>query len=249
MEAFRKTTKDHLHHDILKHDTNSTPAQEQKEEAEKSSEAPKEEKPDETSGEKPETTPEQKPRKKHVSHKLPKETKPVQSKFFLQYKPEEDNTSSIRSGNASSLLDSVMDMVPDDQQGFLKMKQQQQYYKKKVKTAHERAQRLIASKNATLVKAATAQLTGAQVKGQKYEEWASTSRVHIQPAGEEERVVKGKTRIPNAQKKVKSELKTARQIEREMLIKKKHKLNDAGKHQEARALNAKIFGYENKKKK
>ena len=247
MEQFRKTTEGHIHHDILKKETKTNEAKETKSEKEEiKSETPSEDKTISN-----ETQNEEKPkeRKKHVSHKPQKENKPVQSKFFIQYKPEEDNTSSIRSGNASSLLDSVMDMVPDDQQGFLKMKQQQQYYKKKVKTAHERAQRLIASKNATLVKAATAQLTGAQVKGQKYEEWASTSRVHIQPAGEEERVVKGKTRIPNAQKKVKSELKTARQIEREMLIKKKHKLNDAGRHQEARALNAKIFGYENKKKK
>lgn len=243
MHNLRDTTKNHLKKNLLQN-----AEQEQDEENENNEEKVEEVEEVEEKVEEPENE-QQKTfkRKEHKSNKPKKETKPVQSKFFLGYRPADDDANSIRDGTPSSLLDSVMDMAPDDREGFMKMKQQRAMYKKSLRSStHERLQKAMASKNDTLIKAATSMLTGKATKGEKYSEWVSYSKAAIQQAGEEERKVTGSLRVSRSARKVKSELKDAATIQREKLIKQKHKLNDAGKHKEAKALNAKIFGYKNK---
>ncbi|EAY10361.1 DEAD/DEAH box helicase family protein [Trichomonas vaginalis G3] len=247
MQAFRSTTNNFIKSRFNTKETDEPPLDDDESDKEIQNDAEKvtEERviEDKTNDSKPEV----KKRKEHVSKKPKKEYKPVQSKFFLGYRPPDDDANSIRDGTASSLIDAVMDMAPDDREGFMKMKQQRQMYKKNIQSStQQRLQRAMESKNATLIKAATSMLTGKSVKGEKYQEWVSMSKASIQAPGEEERVIKGSLRVPRSQRKVKSELKDARTIERERLIKQKHKLNDAGKHKEAKALNAKIFGYNKK---
>ena len=74
---------------------------------------------------------------------------------------------------------------------------------------------------------------------------------HIQEVGQEEKIVKGnkfKGKKGTKPSNVKSELKTPEQIERDKLIKLKHKLNDQGKHKEAAMLNKKIYKHSKKKR-
>ena len=59
---------------------------------------------------------------------------------------------------------------------------------------------------------------------------------------------KRKREPKSAKGRAKTELKTPEQIERDRLIKMKHKLNDQGRHREAAALNAKIYKHKKGKR-
>jgi len=185
--------------------------------------------------------PSEKPkRKERIAAPKKKIEAPSKSKFFLEYRPDSEDASSIRSGGAPSLIGSVLDITPDDQTG-LRIKRQVSMYKKKI-GANDKLIKAMETNQQSFIASATAQLTGKNPKGEKYQEWVSNSHRRIQKAGEEEKIVKGKNRaFVKGGKKAKSEIKTAQQIEKEKLIKLKHKLNDAGKHKEARALNLQIF--------
>jgi ATP-dependent RNA helicase DDX54/DBP10 len=163
------------------------------------------------------------------------------SKFFLD--PTVDMTA-IREFGVASLQERVLDMTPEDQTGLMLQKKTRKWGKKSKK---EKLVEAMASGKQAFIRNAVSQMEGVTPKGEKYREWVDRSHRHIQEAGQVEKTVKPMSRKEilkakkEGKKNVRSELKTPEQIERDRLIKMKHKLNDQGKHKEAAMLNAKIY--------
>lgn len=191
--------------------------------------------------------------KRKVREAKPKqEKKPKTNKFFIEYIPEGHDANQIKDMNVSSLMDKVLEITPDDRSGII---QQQKARKLGKSSKKEKLARQIATGNQTLIRNAVAQLEGVNPKGEKYQAWVEQSNKHIQEAGQEEKIIKdkrgkkGSGRLNKKQKGVKNEIKSAEEIEREKLIKMKHKLNDQKKHKEAAALNKQIYKHKKKGKK
>lgn len=170
--------------------------------------------------------------KVNSSRKVGEKTK---SKYFIDYLPKGDDVSSIRDGSHQSLLDSVLDITPDDQTMIKKNFN---------KNIQNRQMKAFESKSTLFIQTAISNMTKTNVKGNKYKEWLSTSKRAIQKPGEEEKIIKGKSLTRKQAKKIKSEIRTPREIEIERLKKQKNKLHNAKKHKEAAALNKRIYGRE-----
>jgi ATP-dependent RNA helicase DDX54/DBP10 len=166
------------------------------------------------------------------------------SRFFLNPTQEGHEATAIREVGVASLQDKVLDLVPEDHAGLLLQKQTKKWGKRSKK---EKLVEAMASGRQAFIRNAVAQMEGVNPKGEKYRAWVDKSHRHIQDAGQVEKAIKPMTRkdILKARKEgrrqVRSELKTPEQIEKDRLIKMKHKLNDQGKHKEAAMLNAKIY--------
>jgi ATP-dependent RNA helicase DDX54/DBP10 len=152
-----------------------------------------------------------------VPKSAPLKEQSFKSKFFLD--PMQEDPTKIRDVNVSSLKDRVMDMTPEDSSGLLLQKQTKAWGKKSKK--QKLIEAMVSGKQA-LIRNAVAQMEGVNPQGEKYKSWVGQSRKHIQPAGQEEKIVKGKQGKRMEKKwKVKSELKTPEQIERERAAKEK----------------------------
>lgn len=187
-------------------------------------------------------------RKERVSTKpKPVAQKKEQNKYFLDPSKYLNDPGSIRDHSVSSLQDKVLDLSPEDQNGF----QFQRNLRKLDKKKSNAKAILQMEAGRQFVKSAISKLTDT-TPGEKYLEWKQYSKKHIQDVGQEEKIVKTskKTKYGRVPKlsEVKSELKTPEQIERDRLIKLKHKLNDQGKHKEAAMLNQKIYKHKRGKK-
>jgi ATP-dependent RNA helicase DDX54/DBP10 len=171
------------------------------------------------------------------------------SKFFIEATKPEEDAATVRDGNVVSLRDSVVEMTPEDQTGLLLQRRAKKWGKTSKK---QKVIEAIASGKKAFVRDAVAQLEGVNPKGDKYRAWVEQSHRHIQDAGQEEKLVKGgKRRFGKLKSPMegRSELKTPEEIERDRLIKMKHKLHDQGKHKEAAQLNQKIFKHKKTVKK
>lgn len=186
-------------------------------------------------------------RKEHKAVPKKTETEPKRSKFFIDpMKALAESGERIRDANVSSLQEKVLDMTPEDRSGLLLLKKAKKFGKTSKK---EKLIQQMASQQQAFIRNAVSQTTGTSPRGEKYQQWVEESSRHIQPVGQEEKIVKLTRKQRNSKSKfkdVKSELKTAEQIEKDRLIKLKHKLNDQGKHKEAAALNAKIYKHKKK---
>ncbi|KAH0789724.1 ATP-dependent RNA helicase DDX54 [Histomonas meleagridis] len=172
----------------------------------------------------------------------------TRSKFFIDPMKELNSAAeNIRDASVSSLQDKILDMSPDDRSGFLIKKKALKFGKSGKK---EKIIQQIASEKQAFIRNAVSQVTGTSPRGEKYQAWVQENHKHIQQVGQEEKIIKtSKRRRERGPKtKVKSELKTAEQIERDRLIKQKHKLHDQGRHKEAAALNAKIYKHKKGKR-
>ena len=178
---------------------------------------------------------------------VPVDDRDFRTKFFVNPIQEGHDATAIREG-VVSLREQVTEMTPEDRAGMLLQKQIKRENKK------GRKEKLIKAmtNGHAFVRSAVAQMEGVNPKGDKYRQWVEQSHKHIQDAGQEERIVKTKKgkqgfgKLDKKKSNVKSELKTPEQIEKDRLIKLKHKLNDQGKHREAAKLNAKIYGRKRK---
>lgn len=197
----------------------------------------------ETKEEKPKPT----TKKEHKSAPKKVETEPKRSKFFIDpMKALAESGERIRDSNVSSLQEKVLDMTPEDRSGLLLIKKAKKFGKTSKK---EKLIQQMASQQQAFIRNAVSQTTGTSPRGEKYQQWVQESSRHIQPVGQEEKIVKLSRKQRNNKSKfkdVQSELKTPEQIEKARLIKLKHKLNDQGKHREAAALNAKIYNHKKK---
>lgn len=171
------------------------------------------------------------------------------SEFVIDPSKYLNDSGSIRNHSIASLKDRVLNICPDDQTGFQFQKQLSKQSKKGITDrALERME-----KNQAFVRDVVSQLTDKNPKGEKYQEWVQQSKKHIQEVGQEEKIIKTKKKkggfgkVPKSSE-VKSELKTPEQIERDRLIKLKHKLNDQGRHKEAAMLNSKIYKHKKNRK-
>ena len=175
--------------------------------------------------------------------------KKEENEFFLNPLKFMNDPGSVREYNISSLQDKVIDLCPEDRSGFLlqkNLRSSQKKTKKSEKIMHE-----LAINKREFIRHAVSQMVGVTPKGEKYQDWVAQSKKHIQEVGQEEKIVKGnkfKGKKGTKPSNVKSELKTPEQIERDKLIKLKHKLNDQGKHKEAAMLNKKIYKHSKKKR-
>ncbi|OHT14487.1 DEAD/DEAH box helicase family protein [Tritrichomonas foetus] len=192
-------------------------------------------------------------RKERPAKVRPKEEKDKEktNEFFLDPSKYLNDTGSVREYGASSLQNKVLDLCPEDRTGFLLQKNLKKLGKKDKK---EKLLRELEINKQAFIRHAVSSLTEVTPKGEKYQEWVAHSRKHIQSVGEEEKIVKtskkkgGFGKVPKIGA-VKSELKTPEQIERDRLIKLKHKLNDQGRHKEAAQLNQKIYKHKKKGRK
>lgn len=181
----------------------------------------------------------------------PAKPKPVQEKkqseFFLDPSKYLKDVGKTRDYNIASLQEKVINLTPDDQSSF----QFQKNLIRKDKKKQNAKALLNMEKNKEFLRSAVSKLTDTTPRGEKYLEWVQQSNMHIQEAGQEEKIMKAKKKGKFGKSKssnVKSELKTPEQIERDRLIKLKHKLNDQGKHKEAAMLNQKIYKHKRGRK-
>lgn len=231
----REAHKGHLKSELLKKEEEAAPEPVVEQDATESTEAPVE-------AEKPKMS---NRRKRMLANPPPPkkilEEKDYRSKFFLNPLQDGHDATAIRE-NMSNISSYTMDLTPEDNQ--------QRQLQKAMRQKNKKAKDLKAIKNMmngqAFLRSAVEQLEGVTPHGEKYRQWMEQSHKHIQDAGQDEKQFSTKKpkggygKVPKTS--VKSEIKTPEQIERDRLIKLKHKLNDQGKHREAAQLNAKIYG-------